>query len=67
MRQVSTMFNPGDVVVLKSGGPEMTIFRTVRGELRSYVCLWFGNGRKLEAGEFHAIVLKAASRQNNNN
>ena len=43
-------FKPGDVVVLKSGGPDMTVEKisTFNGDV---VCQWFG-GRKLEKGSF---------------
>lgn len=42
-------FEVGDVVVLKSGGPEMTV-QEESGEGHVW-CQWFG-GRKLERGRF---------------
>lgn len=48
-------FNVGDIVKLKSGGPEMAI-REVRINLHQiftgdYVCQWFA-GKKLDQGVF---------------
>jgi len=46
-----TSFAVGDIVKLKSGGPEMTV-RTVPTELSpNYFCQWFA-GKKLEQGGF---------------
>lgn len=58
-------FSPGDVVQLKSGGPDMTIVRSVHGDPHTYWCLWFGGGRKRESAEFHGVVLKASPNKNN--
>ncbi|MFP2273218.1 YodC family protein [Enterobacter ludwigii] len=41
-------FTEGDLVVLKSGGPEMTIKAIYSDEI---VCQWFA-GKKLEQGRF---------------
>ncbi|QKN82079.1 YodC family protein [Scandinavium goeteborgense] len=41
-------FNVGDLVVLKSGGPEMTIKFVYQDEI---LCQWFA-GKKLEQGRF---------------
>ena len=44
-------FKIGDIVKLKSGGPEMTV-QTIPYERNSrYRCQWFA-GKKLESGEF---------------
>ncbi|WP_175692748.1 YodC family protein [Burkholderia ambifaria] len=44
-------FKIGDIVQLKSGGPEMTV-QTLPYERNSrYRCQWFA-GKKLESGEF---------------
>jgi len=44
-------FAVGDIVKLKSGGPEMTV-RAIPTELtKSYTCQWFA-GKKLEQGSF---------------
>jgi uncharacterized protein YodC (DUF2158 family) len=44
-------FKPGDVVVLKSGGPKMTVDQTeVSGSGRTVVwCDWFEGNRKVTA------------------
>jgi uncharacterized protein YodC (DUF2158 family) len=48
-------FAPGDIVVLKSGGPPMTIDETKSsGAIR---CQWF-SGKKLEWGAFPPSSLK---------
>ena len=50
--------NEGDVVLLKSGGPEMTIKSLgVGGGKPSYVCTWF-SGTKLEKAVFAEAELK---------
>lgn len=47
----ATSFAVGDIVKLKSGGPEMTV-RVIPTELnKSYTCQWFA-GKKLEQGSF---------------
>lgn len=59
----TTKFNIGDIVVLKSGGPPMTI----KGEQTSiktklligYYCQWFA-GKKIEEGDFPAESLMLA-------
>ncbi len=42
-------FSIGDIVKLKSGGPEMTVQRNVSNG--HYRCQWFA-GKKLESGSF---------------
>jgi uncharacterized protein YodC (DUF2158 family) len=44
-------FAVGDIVKLKSGGPEMTVQRIPEPPHRSYHCQWFA-GKKLESGIF---------------
>lgn len=39
-------FNPGDVVVLKSGGPKMTVRRPEVDQ--AYLCEWFEGTRAIE-------------------
>jgi uncharacterized protein YodC (DUF2158 family) len=45
----------GDIVKLKSGGPDMTVrdenIHYSTGKLESYTCQWFA-GKKLEKGSF---------------
>ena len=57
---MSKQFKIGDVVKLKSGGPDMTIkkldstYDTKQSKnvwLSSYTCQWFA-GKKLESGSF---------------
>lgn len=53
---MSDKFKPGEKVVLKSGGPVMTVhsFETNQapiGYRNSYRCQWFA-GKKLESGFF---------------
>ena len=44
-------FKVGDIVKLKSGGPEMTVQKIPERSSHSYRCQWFA-GKKLEAGVF---------------
>jgi len=54
-------FQVGDVVKLKSGGPEMTVEEAVSdGERDGYRCQWFA-GKKLEGGWFPEAGLEPAS------
>jgi uncharacterized protein YodC (DUF2158 family) len=50
---MSKEFKVGEVVTLKSGGPEMTVSDTRRLSPKDVMvtCQWFG-GRKLERGTF---------------
>lgn len=50
-------FQVGDIVKLKSGGPEMTVKEVLNG---GYRCQWFA-GKKLEDGYFPAAGLEPAS------
>lgn len=52
----SVTFKSGDKVVLKSGGPEMTVRTSSPDEI---VCQWFA-GKKLEQGRFSPSSLDAA-------
>jgi len=58
---MSEKYVAGDVVVLKSGGPNMTVKGRyspgLTPEADTYTCQWFG-GKKLESGHFHADSLK---------
>ncbi len=51
-------FAVGDIVKLKSGGPEMTV-RVVPTDIsRNYACQWFA-GKKLEQGNFPGDSLES--------
>ena len=52
-------FKVGDVVLLKSGGPEMTVTRLSNIGEETIHTSWFG-GRKLEHGGFPAAALVVA-------
>lgn len=48
-------FNPGDVVILKSGSQRMTVSRIDDdGDVH---CIW-SDGKKIETHYFHSAVLK---------
>jgi uncharacterized protein YodC (DUF2158 family) len=50
MSEPNTEFKVGDVVILKSGGPDMTIEDTWRDGGRTRArCAWFVELKKLEA------------------
>ncbi|HFQ4989878.1 TPA: YodC family protein [Vibrio vulnificus] len=44
------MFNIGDIVVLKSGGPVMTV--TGRDFADELICTWFDSKQELKSGTF---------------
>jgi uncharacterized protein YodC (DUF2158 family) len=58
---MANQFKPGDVVVLRSGGPKMTVMRVGKDsfDAPSLLCVWF-EGTKREEGRFHADALKFA-------
>jgi uncharacterized protein YodC (DUF2158 family) len=49
-------FAVGQIVRLKSGGPDMTV-RTLPTTSENYTCQWFA-GKKLEMGQFPADALE---------
>ncbi|MFM0695632.1 DUF2158 domain-containing protein [Paraburkholderia graminis] len=53
-------FKRGDIVQLKSGGPEMTVNDVPDEYNYHYHCQWFA-GKKLESGNFPADSLKAVT------
>lgn len=53
-------FVVGDIVQLKSGGPDMTVKAIPRQHASYYVCQWFA-GKKLESGDFQPDSLKVVS------
>lgn len=57
---MSNAFDVGDLVKLKSGGPDMTI-QSVNNSAAPYTywCQWFA-GRKLERGNFSEASLESA-------
>lgn len=44
-------FKVGDIVKLKSGGPDMTVRVVPDPTSKTYTCQWFA-GKKLEQGSF---------------
>lgn len=54
---MSTSFKVGDIVQLKSGGPEMTVQRIPTTHNHYYDCQWFAV-KKLESGHFPADSLQ---------
>lgn len=52
----------GDIVQLKSGGPEMTVSE-LPDEYNGYVCQWFA-GKKLERGIFEPEAIQLVQREN---
>lgn len=49
-------FEPGDVVMLKSGGPSMTVVSAAEDEI---TCLWFGDEGELFREAIPAIALES--------
>jgi uncharacterized protein YodC (DUF2158 family) len=54
---IQNKFAVGDIVKLKSGGPEMTIQTLPEPLAEAYRCQWFA-GKKLEAGAFPSDSLE---------
>lgn len=52
-----TTFSVGDIVKLKSGGPEMTVKEVPDISDKFYECQWFA-GKKLERGKFRGDSLE---------
>ena len=55
---MSATYNVGDIVTLKSGGPEMTVQVIPKDGGIYFKCQWFA-GKKLEDGLFPADSLAA--------
>lgn len=53
-------FKPGDIVILKSGGPRMTI-ATI--DERSALCEWFSDDQQAQSKSFALTSLKQDERQ----
>ena len=56
---MATKFQPGDLVVLKSGGPVMTVETVTSGSEPGYWCSWFA-GAKDNRRHFAEPALKAS-------
>lgn len=56
---MSKEFKSGDIVVLKSGGPEMTV-KAYAPTQQAFLCQWFA-GKKLEQGYFKGDSLSPSS------
>lgn len=54
---MSRKLEPGDVVMLKSGGPRMTVKSKSPHETDSWLCVWFA-GDKTQEEVFPEVVLK---------
>ena len=52
------MFQKGDVVVLKSGGPKMTITGLPNEHSRGFFCEWFDENGALSRARFAGEALK---------
>jgi uncharacterized protein YodC (DUF2158 family) len=50
-------FDIGDIVKLKSGGPDMTVQALPNAANSNYTCQWFA-GKKLESGRFPSDSLE---------
>lgn len=59
-----TVWQQGDVVRLKSGGPKMTVHGKAAQTSSSYICIWF-EGTKQVNGQFGSETLTAAEPEGN--
>ena len=57
-------FKVGDIVKLKSGGPDMTIRIVPDVGAKTYTCQWFA-GKKLEQGSFPGDSLEPVKAEGN--
>lgn len=55
------MFNKGDVVILKSGGPRMTVCSLPSTQRHGHFCEWFSESGKLERANFPGEALMLVS------
>jgi uncharacterized protein YodC (DUF2158 family) len=60
----SNTFKVGDIVKLKSGGPDMTVRVVPGGAVTTYTCQWFA-GKKLEQGSFPGDSLESMKAEGN--
>lgn len=51
-----TEFKPGDVVMMKMGGPHMTV-EAVEGERKLVRCIWFDREQRLQRDAFDDFAL----------
>lgn len=61
---MSISFKVGDIVQLRSGGPEMTVRTIPTATNDHYNCQWFA-GKKLEHGSFPEDSLKPVTPKSN--
>lgn len=54
-------FKSGDLVMLKSGGPKMTVREYSNSNLQEIFCDWFV-GSKMESKKFHQETLEKAEK-----
>ncbi len=57
-------FKVGDIVKLKSGGPDMTVRIVTDSISKTYTCQWFA-GKKLEQGVFPGDSLEPVKPEGN--
>jgi len=55
-------FSVGDIVKLKSGGPNMTVLQVRDGDSVIITCQWFA-GKKLESGRFNKDSLATVAEE----
>ncbi len=62
--QPTQPFKEGDVVVLKSGGPLMTVLRVARDihTNEAVVCCWFDDTKALRSGTFSLDAIRVATK-----
>lgn len=63
--KMSNQLKVGDIVVLKSGGPQMTVVEldlVINGKFLTE-CVWFSKEEKLEQGLFNPLILSRKCKQ----
>jgi len=61
---VGNTFKVGEIVRLKSGGPDMTVRIAPEPPAKVYTCQWFA-GKKLEQGTFPGDSLELVKAEGN--
>ena len=55
-------FEVGEIVRLKSGGPDMTV-EMVHKELREFDCAWFCDDKSVKCYRFHEYMIEYTSEE----
>jgi len=61
-------FNPGDIVRIVSGGPDMSVIEyeepTIYEDMGVYKCAWFNKNGDIQSDEFSSYILELVQKSN---